>query len=92
MKENKEIKVEKIVIKIKDKKVELTVDEAKLLLSELKNVLGDNVVSSPYWYVYGTWTNPVYTTPIITCTPTYGNTIGTYGNTTGTYSEIKQVQ
>ena len=50
------VRVEKIVLNIKGNKIELSPDEAKRLLSSLKDALGDNYVwyqpSYPYTYTY----------------------------------------
>lgn len=78
---NKVIKVEKIVLNIKGKTIELSVDEAKQLRNELELTLGGNpnTVYIPWWQPY----QPIHVIPI----PTYPSQPPIwYGTTSGNVS------
>lgn len=60
---SKEIKVTKIVLKIGEKELTLTLEEAKSLLSILQDALGGKPFN-PYWY----FQSPIYYLPYWTVT------------------------
>jgi hypothetical protein len=61
--QNKAIKIEKFVLKIGDKSIELSVDEAKELRCELEKLLGNNY---PIWYPYAAGTGTYYIPQVTT--------------------------
>lgn len=79
----KKVKVDRIVLDINGKKLELSLEDAQGLRDVLDEVLGKETiveirekyypyVTVPYIYTYPKWTGT------ITCGDTFGNTNGTY--------------